>query len=153
MKLILVLIFFSISVNSFIQNFTLKELLILQKYDLDKFDSLALTKNYQFQEIKTIGIDTFYSFAYKLDITTGRAKKFLQYSTPEKGTFIAYVTLDTKEYSSLKREAKKIGYIFSKQENLNGSLILIYSKGNNTLQFVTQIGDYGNKYSIRLRGL
>jgi hypothetical protein len=121
--------------------------------DFDRFDSFAIKKGYQFQEIKSLGVDTFYSYAYDLDISSGRATKFLQYAKPEKGTFITYVILDKTEYSNLKEEAKKIGFTFSNQENYEGSLIINYTKGNNTLQLITQVGDYGNKYLIRLRGL
>ena len=100
------------SVNVFSQNFSLRELLILQKCNLDKFDSIAIKKGYQFQEIKQLGTDTFYSYAYQLDISTGRAAKFLQYAKPTEGTFVAYVTLDVEEYSQLKSQAKKIGFTF-----------------------------------------
>ncbi len=98
-------------------------------------------------------MDTFYSYAYQLDISTGRAAKFLQYAKPKKGLFVAYITLDANEYNHLKNGAKKLGFTFLRQENVSEGLMLVYLKENETLQFITQVGDYGNKYSIRLRSL
>lgn len=137
--------------NVFCQQVSIKELLLLGKSNYDKFDSIAIAKGYRFQEVKSLGIDTFYSYAYGLEISTGRASNFLQYSKPLKGSYIAYITLNSDEYLNLKNEAKKNGFSFLRESNVNGQPLIIYSKGNAQLQFITQTGDFGNKYFIRLR--
>lgn len=128
-KFILLLLVFCGKVNA--QSFTITELIRINKYNIDQFDTYVTQKGFKFKSSKVY--DNYQSHTYAPDTVKPNGSlgidKYI--FDIQKKYAINFATYSSSVYLSLKSELKKLGFVFIKKEDntaLNGSYLL-YRKG------------------------
>lgn len=147
MKLItLIAIFFLFTNSIFCQNFTLSELIKINNYNLDNFDTYVTQKGYKYYENKS----TEFSDCTAYGFTVNGFNKFYiskYYRKLVKNEMVSFQTSNNATYLNIKLELKKIGYKLLKTGTFESSTYFDYKKGNIevSLTLDTQEGMNGHK--------
>lgn len=128
-KLLLLCLAFITSNFAYSQNFTVSELIKINNYDLDSFDTYVTEKGYKYykNEDSEYALSSSYAFSVK-----GSAEAFIstfQYKLKNK-KMVSFQTFNSKTYLLLKAEIKNLGFKYVNIETYNGKTFLNYSKGN-----------------------
>jgi hypothetical protein len=136
---VLILLFIVASANA--QTFTISELLKLQKYNYEQFETYVSAKGYKYIEIANSHLFTSYHFA--VDMSQNKASRHIAYNiNNQDGTIvIEYQTSFLSEYNKLKIAAKSAGFIYSEIDHYEQGVFLTYKKNNREVSFYSSRGE------------
>jgi len=148
MKFILFLFYITICFKSFSQ-LTLVELKNILKMDLNKFETYALNRGYNFDEVNEE--EKVFGHSYRKG--DGDLSKYLTLYDKfyEQNRTVTYQTSETKEYLSFKNEIERDGFQLTKTENFEGTSLKFYSNSTYNLRIYVGKGEIAdNVYEINL---
>ncbi len=141
------IIFFLFSTISIAQNYTLSELIKINNYNLDDFDTYVTQRGYKYYESKSSDFSDGTSYAYSVNgIRKSYITKFYQKLTDKE--MVSFQTSNNTTYLKIKAELKTLGFKLIKTDIYNGDTYFDYKKGKIevTLALGTQEEDLnGNK--------
>lgn len=113
------------------QAFTIAELIKINKYDIDQFDTYVTQKGFKFKSTKVYDNYQLHNYAPDSIKMNGSISIDKYIFNIQKKYATNFATYSSSVYLSLKSELKKLGFIFTKKEDntdLGGSYLL-YKKG------------------------
>lgn len=148
-KIIISIILFSIASLTFGQNFTLSELIKINNYKLDDFDTYVTQKGYKFDKSENIDFyeNTSYAF-YTKGVKDCFITKF--YYKTSNVEMVSFQTKNTTTYLKIKSDLKILGFKIISTESIDGdTLMFIYEKGKIEVSLIPGIAtnSYGFKYT------
>jgi hypothetical protein len=140
------IIFFLFTSISIAQNFTLSELIKINNYNLNDFDTYVTQRGYKYYEIKSSDFSDGTSYAFNVNgFNKAYITKFYQKLTDKE--MVSFQTLNNTIYLKIKAELKTLGFKFIKTVTMEGDTFFDYKKGKIevSLSSGTQEGLNGNK--------
>ncbi len=139
---------------SFGQSFTISELININNYQLDDFDTYITQKGYQYYKNNNTDFAESTSYVYYIN---GKKKayitkyKYKQYNKK----MVSFQTDNNSTYLKIKSELKTIGFKFINSESYKGTTFFNYKKGNIEVSLASsvQVSNYGrnlNNYEISI---
>jgi hypothetical protein len=131
-------------VNS--QNFTLSELIKINNYSLDDFDSYVATKGYKFEKTENTDFSLRTSYAYiKNGCKSQFVSKFIR--NVNNSEMVSFQTGNNDTYLKIKTELKTLGFKLYKTEEQDGALFFDYIKNKTIVTLCSGIdeNEYGYK--------
>ena len=111
------------------QNFTVSELIKINNYDLDKFDTYVVQKGYRYYHNEDTDFASIRSYSFSTNgniiayISTFKFKKDNQ-------IMVSYQIFNSRNYLLLKNEIKKLGFKYTNSKTNKETTFLYYSKEN-----------------------
>ena len=143
---IFTIIFYLISTTIFGQNFTLSELIKINNYQLDDFDTYVTKKGYQYFENDNTDFADVTSYVFYVNgVKKSYISKF-HYKTRTK-EMVSFQTGNNTTYLKIKSDLKILGFKFIITETNNGTTFFNYKKGNIEISLASSVQEssYGNK--------
>ena len=159
LKVILILIFTLFSCISFAQKLTLGELIKLNNYDIDQFDSYVTQKGFSYFKRDKTKLSTYISYAFEQNGNDQKSfafiTKFSYDPNPLNKKMISYQLSNSKIYYSIKRELAELGFKFIKIIPNEKGTFFEYKRGGLELsllsyQGINSTGELGTLYEISL---
>jgi hypothetical protein len=144
---------FLLSITTLIygQNFTLSELIELNNYKLDDFDTYVTQKGYKFDEVDNndFADETTYAF-YVKGVKKAYISKFHYHD--DNSNMITFQTTNAATYLKVKSDLKKLGFKFTETKVYNESQFLIYKKGKIKVSLISIVlkNNYGDITSYEI---
>ena len=146
-KFVLTITMCCISTAIFGQNFTLSELIKLNNYKLDDFDTYVTQKGYQYYENdNTDRTDETSYVLYSNGVRKAYISKF-HYKTQTK-EMVSFQTGDNATYLKMKSDLKNLGFKFISTETYNGATFFNYKKGVIEVALASSVQE--NPYGYKL---
>ena len=145
----LITIFFLFTPSIFGQNYTLSELIKINNYTLDDFDTFVTQKGYKYYESKSIDYSDCTSYVYTVNgIRKSYISKF--YRKLVDNEMVSFQTPNNTIYLKIKSELKTLGFKLIKTGTFEGDTCFDYKKGKIevSLFLCTQEGLNGDKLTF-----
>ena len=140
------IIFFLYTTISIAQNYTLSELIKINNYNLDDFDTYVTQRGYKYYKSKSSDFSDGTSYVYTVN---GIRKSYITkyYRKLVNTEMISFQTSNNTIYLKIKAELKTLGFKFIKTETFEGDTFFDYKKGKMevSLSSGTQDGLNGEK--------
>lgn len=140
------IIFFLFTTSIIAQNYSLSELIKINNYNLDDFDTFVTQRGYKYYESKNTDFSDATSYVFTVNgFNKAYISKFYQKKADKE--MVSFQTLNNTIYLKIKAELKTLGFKFIKTETFEGSTFLDYKKGKIevSLSLGTQEGLNGDK--------
>ena len=137
MKIFFLIITF-LSFNDFLlaQNFSLNELIRLNTYSLDNFDTQVTKRGYQYFDTENSSLATSTIYTYKVNgLKTYYITKF--FYKKNNSEMISFQTPKNTTYLKIKSELKTLGFIYAGAHTFQGSTFFNYKKGDIEVSLVS----------------
>jgi len=147
MKYLLFIVLAFATAKSYSQ-LTLNEMFAVYKMDLDKFESYAFKKGYQFSVVK----DEECCFGASYEKGKGVNTKYISLYTRiyDKGKLVTYQTSIERELLTLRDQMINSGFKLSSTGNFNGALVKNYKRESWMITVYSKSDDEGSVYEISL---
>lgn len=148
-KILFSIIFYFISTAIFGQNFTLSELIKINNYHLDDFDTYVTQKGYQYYENDNTDFADATSYVFYVNgVRKSYISKFY-YKTQTK-EMVSFQTGNNATYLKIKSELKTLGFKFINTETNKGTTFFNYKKGEIEVALASSVQEnsYGDKLTI-----
>jgi hypothetical protein len=145
-KFIFTIIFYFISTTIFGQNFTLSEMIKINNYQLDDFDTYVTQKGYQYFETENTDYANATSYVFYVNgVKKSYISKFYYKTKPKE--MVSFQTGNTATYLKIKSDLKILGFKFINTETNDGTTFFNYEKGNIEISLASSVQEnsYGNK--------
>lgn len=121
-------IFFLFTASIFAQNFTLSELIKINNYTLDDFDTYVTQRGYKYYESKNTDYSESTSYSYTINgIRKSYISKF--YRKLVDNEMVSFQTMNNAIYLKIKSELKTLGFKLIKTGTYEGDTYFDYKKG------------------------
>lgn len=149
MKTITSIIIFFLFTNSILcQNFTVAELIKINNYELDDFDTYVNQKGYKYYENESTEFSDRTSYAYSVN---GVNKLYISkyFRKLVRNEMVSFLTSNNATYLKIKLELKKLGFKLVKTGTFENTTYFDYRKGKTdvSLTLNTQEGMNGHRLS------
>ena len=136
--------------NTKAQVLKIKDLVLMLPYNNEKIDTYLSNKGFEFESIKNS--DDLDQLTYLYKLSEWRREYFSKYDYFDGKKMISYCIFDQNAYSKIKQDIKVNGFIFIKQYNYQGKLVLEYKKGKTYLSVWSgkADGETFNAYEINV---
>lgn len=145
-KFIFSIIFYFISTAIFGQNFTLSELIKINNYQLDDFDTYVTQKGYQYYENDNTDFADATSYVFYIN---GVRKSYISkfYFKTQTKEMVSFQTGNNATYLKIKSDLKTLGFKFINTETNKGTTFFNYKKGEIEVALASSVQEnsYGDK--------
>jgi hypothetical protein len=125
------------------QDFSLAELIKINNYKIDDFDTYVTQKGYQFYENKNTDFSDATSYVYYLNgVKKSYISKFFRKTEPTE--MVSFQTGKNTTYLKIKAELKSLGFKFINTGTFEGSTYFDYIKGNIEISLISSVQKNGN---------
>lgn len=142
------IIFFLFTTISIAQNFTLSELIKINNYNLNDFDTYVTQRGYKYYENESTEFSDRTTYAYSVN---GINKLYISkyFRKLVKNEMVSFQTSNNATYLKIKLELKKLGFKLVKTGTFENTTYFDYSKGKTevSLTLSTQEGMNGHRLS------
>lgn len=145
-KYILTAVLMLLITESFAQDFTLAELIKINNYKIDNFDTYVTQKGYQYYDNKNTDFKDQTSYVHYINgVKKSYISKFY-YKTQNK-EMVSFQTGKNTTYLKIKAELKSLGFKFINTESNDGTTFFDYKKGNIEISLNSSVQEnrYGDK--------
>ena len=153
-KILLKLTIILFTCNIYCQKFSISELIKINNYSLDDFDTSVTQKGFKYFKNND---SEFSSNTYYALYINGSIKEYINkyYYKHNKKEMIAYQTGDVNAYLNLKKELKILKFTFIETNTFDGRTFFRYKKGSIIVSLasnvqITNYGDKVNSYEISI---
>jgi hypothetical protein len=143
------IILYFIATAIFGQDFTLSELINLNNYQLDNFDTYVTQKGYKYYSNENDDFCDAISYAFYVNgVEKAYISKF--YYKTKKKEMISFQTTNNATYLKIKTDLKTLGFKFIETETFNETIFFTYKKGDITVSLASTVQKklYGENVTI-----
>jgi hypothetical protein len=130
---------------------TVSEMMKVYNMDLDKFETYAITKGYQFDEVdgdkNEAGVVISNTFGHIYKKGKGKETKYITLYTTffDDGKSLQYQTSNSNEYLKIKNQLIAMRFILESTDSFNGSVRKIYNLNRWNFSIFTSKSESGNE--------
>lgn len=138
MKVLIIIALHLLTAISFGQSFTIVELIKINDYQFDEFDTYVTTKGYKYYQNDDNNIANVISYAFNTNKQPTSYISTFQFKNEAK-RMVSYQTMSADIYLKIKNELKTLGFKFIETKTHNGSTFLEYKKENISVSLASKI--------------
>lgn len=151
-SILTVAVLFSTITQIFGQDFNLAELIKINNYKIDHFDTYVTQKGYRYYENKNTDFSNATSYVYSVN---GAKKSYITkfYRKTQLKEMVSFQTGKNTTYLKIKSELKSLGFKFINSGTFEGDTYFDYKKGNIEISLTSSVqknsfGDELTTYEI-----